>query len=309
MCLVIGRRCGLLPRRQQRVSCFRRLSHKPTDEEHESVSNFPYREVMGTVAFPACHTKIECRGAVSILSRFMSKWSRPAIEGLLDCMGYMVYSHDLGVCFSYGLDWHGINTPYGFTDSSLNPPTSMGGNNAKMNGACIAANAKKHTLVDTSTTMAELVEAFNASQSLVGIRNMHKEMGITVNAPTTLYCDCDPAIKVVSGDRSMTDASRALELKVWKLRERQDVQEIDLVWCSTVLQESDINTKSLPLSQFRFLRELLNGYALVMLHYPELKMPEAALSRSELIQMYREYRDAEVKREAAADERKKKAKM
>ena len=59
----------------------------------------------------------------------MSKWSRPAIEGLLDCMGYMVYSHDLGVCFSYGLDWHGINTPYGFTDSSLNPhpPTSMGG--------------------------------------------------------------------------------------------------------------------------------------------------------------------------------------
>ena len=32
-------------------------------------------------------------------------------------------------------------------------------------------------------------------------------------------------------------------------------------------------------------------------------------TRSELIQMYREYRDAEVKREAAADERKKKAKM
>ena len=62
---------------------------------------------------------------------------------------------------------------------------------------------------------------------------MHKEMGITVNAPTTLYCDCDPAIKVVSGDRSMTDSSRALDLKVWKLRERQDVQEIDLVWCST----------------------------------------------------------------------------
>ena len=46
-----------------------------------------------------------------------------------------------------------------------------------------------------------------------------------------------------------------------------------------------------------------------MLHYPELKMPEAALTRSELIQMYREYRDAEEKREAAADERKKKAKL
>ena len=103
----------------------------------------------------------------------------------------------------------------------------------------------------------------------------------------------------------MADSSRALDLKVWKLRERQDVQEIDMVWCSTVLQESDINTKSLPLSQFRFLRELLNGYGLAMLHYPELRMPEAAMSRSELVQMYQEYRDAEVKRKAAASERKK----
>ena len=107
----------------------------------------------------------------------------------------------------------------------------------------------------------------------------------------------------------MTDSSRALDLKVWKLRERQDVQEIDLVWCSTVLQESDINTKSLPLSQFKFLRELLNGYALVMLNYPELKMPEAALTRSELIQTYKDYRNAEEEREAAAAERKKKAKL
>ena len=47
---------------------------------------------------------------------------------------------------------------------------------------CIAANAKKHTMTDTSTTMAELVEAFNASQSLVGVRNLHTEMGITLNA-------------------------------------------------------------------------------------------------------------------------------
>ena len=46
-----------------------------------------------------------------------------------------------------------------------------------------------------------------------------------------------------------------------------------------------------------------------MLHYPELEMPEASLSRSELIQTYKEYRDAEEKREAAAAERTKKAKL
>ena len=66
----------------------------------------------------------------------------------------------------------------------------------------------------------------------------------------------------------------------------------------------------MALSQFKFLRELLNGYALVMLNYhPELKMPEAALTRSELIQTYKDYRKAEEEREAAAAERKKKAKL
>ena len=30
--------------------------------------------------------------------------------------------HDLGIVYSYGLDQHGINTVYGFTDSTLTPP-------------------------------------------------------------------------------------------------------------------------------------------------------------------------------------------
>ena len=207
-----------------------------------------------------------------------------------------MYSHDLGIVYSYGLDPHGINTVCGYTDSTLTPPVSMGANNAKMNGGCIAANAKKHAMTDTSTTMAEIVEAFNASQSLVGLRNLHNEMGITVNAPTKLYCDCKPVIQVVNGDRTMTESTRALDLKVWKLRERVDVQEVAVAWCSTVDEQSDLNTKALPTKQFRFLRDNLNGYGLVMLHYPDVPMPEAAIERDELIEMIQEYDNADDER-------------
>ena len=196
---------------------------------------------------------------------------------------------------------------YGFTDSSLNPPTSMGANHAKMNGACVAVNAKKHTMVDTSTTMAELVEAFNASQCLTGLRNIHKEMGITVNAPTDLYCDCKPVVQIVKGDRTMTESTRAMDLKTWKVRERVDEQSLNVVWCSTVLEEADLNTKSLPTGQFRFLREHMNGYGLVMIHYPELTMPEAAITRDELLAMIKGYDKAEddkvEKRKADAEEK------
>ena len=228
------------------------------------------------------------------MSRFLNDtWVRLCIEALLDLMVYMVYSHDLGIVFSYGLDCHGINTLYGFTDATLTPPLSMGANNAKMNGACVAANAKKHTMTDTSTTMAEIVEAFNASQCLAGLRNLHKELGITVNGPTTLYCDCNPVIQIVNGDRTMTDATRALDLKTFKIRERVDVQELSVVWCSTVDEQSDLNTKALPTKQFRYLRENLNGYGLVMLYYLDLPMPESAISREELVEMISEYDKAE----------------
>ena len=92
-----------------------------------------------------------------------------------------------------------------------------------------------------------------------------------MNAPTRLYCDCKPVIQVVSGDRTMTESTRALDLKVWKLRERVDVQDVSVVWCSTVDEQSDLNTKALPTRQFRYLRDNLNGYGLVMLHSSRLR--------------------------------------
>ena len=53
--------------------------------------------------------------------------------------------------------------------------------------------------------------------------------------------------------------------------------------------------------------EALGNVTRTPLHYPELKMPEAAMTRVELIQMHREYKEAEDERAAAAA--KKKAKL
>ena len=48
--------------------------------------------------------------------------------------------------------------------------------------------------------------------------------------------------------------------------------------------------------QFRFLRDNLDGYGLVMLHYPDVPMPEAAIKRDELIEMIQEYDNADDER-------------
>jgi hypothetical protein len=66
---------------------------------------------------------------VSVLSKYGSNWTLGCIEELLDLITYMVHTRDIGIAYSYGLDQHGINTLYGFTDSPLGPVTSQGGNN------------------------------------------------------------------------------------------------------------------------------------------------------------------------------------
>ena len=58
----------------------------------------------------------------------------------------------------------------------------------------------------------------------------------------------------------------------------------------------DLNTKALPTRQFRYLRDNMNGYGLVMLYYPDVPMPTAAISRDELIEMIQEYDNAEAER-------------
>ena len=46
----------------------------------------------------------------------------------------------------------------------------------------------------------------------------------------------------------------------------------------------------------RYLRDNLNGYGLVMLHYPDVPMPEAAIKRDELIEMIQEYDNVDEER-------------
>jgi hypothetical protein len=49
---------------------------KPGSEsEHKLAAHLPYPELVGAIAYPAAHTKLEIRYAVSVLSRYMSNWT------------------------------------------------------------------------------------------------------------------------------------------------------------------------------------------------------------------------------------------
>ena len=275
-----------------------------TDEEHEAVANFPYREMCGAIAFPSCHTKMEIRLAVSLCSRHLSKWNGVAINALLDLLSYCVETHDIGLLFTPGIDLHGDNVMYCYADSGFQQPRSQGCRLIKMNGAVISLSSQKHTTVDTSTTAAELTEAYLASNDICGFRNMMEEMGLPLEDATVIYEDNMPCIQLAEGERNLNETSRHLAIRTWKIRERLDMQQVIFEHCRTYDAVADIGTKALPADQFRYLRDSMNGYAAALLHNPDREMPVGCMKYDELVATLKRFANVDADREKKQREKK-----
>ena len=280
---------------------------KPSEEEHYAVSDYPYRELVGSISFPSCHTKLEIRLAVSLISRHLHDWTAVCINAALDCLSYCVNTHDIGAIWTPGIDPHGPNVPYGYADSGFSAPRSQGGRIIKMNCGPISGASQRHSTVDTSTTAAELKEAYLLSNDICGIRNLMEEVGLELGGPTAIYEDNSPSISIIEGERNMADTTRSLEINMWKLRERSDMQQVELIFCRTYDQLADNFTKANPTDLFKYLRDCMNGYAAALLNNPDREMPLECVTMAELKAMlaYRRHQDS-MKAEKAAENAKKK---
>jgi len=152
-----------------------------------------------------------------------------------------------------------------------------------LNGAAVHLSAKQHSTIGVSTTAAELTEQYLSSNHVMGFRNMMSEMGFELSEPTVLYQDNQPAIEIANNARQMSDSTKHMDIRVFKIRERIEDQEVHLEYCRTVEMLADIGTKALGAKQFVYLRDLMNGYALVRARYPEKVMSRMVISRSELM--------------------------
>ena len=75
---------------------------------------------------------------------------------------------------------------------------------------------------------------------------MMQELGLELPGPTVIYEDNSPSISIIEGERSMAATTRSLEINLWKLRERSDMQLVELVFCRTYDQLADNFTKANP---------------------------------------------------------------
>jgi hypothetical protein len=257
---------------------------KATAEEIEEAKGLPMRELLGVMGFPILHTKIEARVYLQLLQQQTQGWSKTHFGLALQLLEYCYHTREIGIMFSLGLDKHGVNVLYAYADSSFEVPRSRGCSLTMMNGGPVAIRTARHTTTDDSTMKAEITECYHASCDVVALRNLMAEVGLFQEEPTLIYQDNQPAIQVAENRGILSKASKALQVRVYGLRNRIEDQECMLKYISTLEMAADLGTKLFSVRRFKFLRDLVNGYALVRASNRKVDLPVGVITLSELQQ-------------------------
>ena len=77
-----------------------------------------------------------------------------------------------------------------------------------------------------------------------------------------IYQDCSPAVQVAENRGSLAKKTKAMDIRVFSIRNRIEDDEVQLKLISTLKMVADVGTKALDRRQFEFCRDVLNGYAL-----------------------------------------------
>jgi hypothetical protein len=249
------------------------LEEVVSDEDFKEAKELPYRELCGVLSYAAGCTKLEMRYSVSVCGKHRGRWGLKQFKVMLKVFEYGFTTREIGLIYSKGLDKHGVNNMYCFADSGHSLPRSYGCTMPMMNGAALSLSAKKHTLTASSTMHDELIEFGIATNRIVGFRNMAHEMGFAQEKATTIYQDNEASIQVMVNRGSLSKQSRHIDRKILTSRNKIEDGEVMPKYIKTEDMLADIGTKALPDKQFIYLRDQMNGYALVKRHHPTYALP------------------------------------
>jgi len=172
---------------------FSKQQSPKTEAEIEEMSNFPYRSLIGCLAFIASRTRPDISFIVNLLSQFQANPGRLHWEALLKVLGYVYYSRN------YKLNLYKINNislKY-FSDASfadnVDDRSSTSGLIIFLDEVPIFWGTRKQRHITLSTMESELVALTDAVKEAKWMMNIFKEMKkrdiLQEDAEHNVFCD------------------------------------------------------------------------------------------------------------------------
>lgn len=216
-----------------------------TAQEIEVMKQFPYRSVLGCLAFIASRTRPDIMFAVNMLSQFQENPGLTHWRVLIRLLGYVQSTHSFKLQLSPVSDV--VVRCYSDADfaSNRDDRVSMGGMIAFLDTSPVSWRTFKHKCVSLSTMESEYISLTEAAKELVWIQNILsecKDLGISMQSGV-LLCDNTAAIDF-SNSPVENNRTKHIDVKFHFLRNLVLDKKFQLSYVNTKANKADFFTKA-----------------------------------------------------------------
>jgi Reverse transcriptase (RNA-dependent DNA polymerase) len=250
--------CAPMPTPTVNKDLSKRHSALPSEANSARVS--AYREGVGGLMWLATQTRPDIAFPVGVLARFMQAPGDEHWRNLKRVLRYLrgTSTVKLQLGGRTGVDRKAC-TLEAFCDADwaadLDNRRSTTGFVLLFNGSIVCWASKKQNTVALSTVEAEYMGISAAAQEIRWLKQFASELGMTVEEPTVLHTDNQTARTLASGELSVGQRTKHIDIRYHFVREMVEAKDLDVKWIPGEGQLADLLTKCLPKARFVDLRE------------------------------------------------------
>lgn len=212
-----------------------------------------YRSLVGGLLYIAVNTRPDIAASVSILGRCVSQPTERDWKAAKRVVRYLKGTKQLQLKFGPGDEWNLL----GYSDADwagdLSSRRSTTGFIFFFGSGPVTWVSRRQSCVSLSSMEAEYVALSEASQELVWLRRLFKEIGEDISKATTILEDNQSCLSFVKAERS-SKRSKHIDTKMHFVKDLCDQGDLKLVYCPSDEMTADALTK--PLGAIRFLEML-----------------------------------------------------
>uniref|UniRef100_A0AAV1U342 Polyprotein n=1 Tax=Peronospora matthiolae TaxID=2874970 RepID=A0AAV1U342_9STRA len=214
-------------------------------QEEAFVPKYPYRELVGVLMYIATCTRPDIAHAVGEVAKFFERYDKSHWTAAKRILKYLKTTQDLSIVFS------GINKGelIGFADANwagdLDTRRSTTGYVFFLNGSVISWNSERQPTVATSSTEAEYMSLYSATQEAIWLRGLLKDLNYCAKNATTIFQDNQGCIALAKNP-VYHSRTKHIDVKFHFLRVKVSSAVIALEFKPTEEMVADGFNKALP---------------------------------------------------------------
>ncbi|CAB1116207.1 unnamed protein product [Ectocarpus sp. CCAP 1310/34] len=229
----------------------------------EVATEFPFRELVGSLMWLATQTRPDIANAVRAVARYCASPKLVHWNAAMDILGYARRTSHFGISFQRGTV-EGFSLQ-GYADADFASKAadrrSVSGGIVTCGGGAVSWFSRTQKCVTLSTTEAEYVALGDVVKEILFLRQIWRFMLPQVGMPCIpVFEDNQGAIQLAQNPISNSN-SKHIDVRHHFLRELVERKEISVIHVPSPYQRADFLTKSLPKDAFESHRDFVMNLA------------------------------------------------